>query len=182
MVKFDLEHIKALQQNNATVQKRTFESMYVSMFRVCNRYILQVDEAEDCLMKGFFKLFKDVQHFKWENDTGFYWWCRRIMVNECLMTLRKNKNFLMALEEEIHDVMISAEVWEQLDAEHLNELIKSLPTGYRTVFTLYTIDGFSHQEIATLLGISENTSKTQLAKAKLKLKTMVEPQHKAYGC
>lgn len=96
------------------------------------------------------------------------------MVNEALMFLRKRHNFFLSLDAEVEDVSIPSEVIINMDAQDLLQKIQQLPTGYRTVFNLFVVEGYSHQEIAVELGISENTSRTQLAKARMKLKKMIE--------
>jgi RNA polymerase sigma factor (sigma-70 family) len=96
------------------------------------------------------------------------------MVNESLMFIRQSHNFTLSLESNYDDMPVQNEVLNKMDAEELNELIMSLPVGYRTVFNLYVVEGYEHKEIAKILGISDNTSRTQLAKAKNKLRVIIE--------
>ena len=152
------------------------------MFRVCQRYIVQADEAEDCLMKGFLKVFQRINQFEYYNEESLFWWIRKIMVNECLMMLRKNNNFFLSIEEDSgRESGIEAEVLDQMNAEDLNSLIMLLPTGYRTVFCLFVIEGYDHREVSEMLNITESTSRTQLAKAKMKLRQMLEKTNYEHG-
>lgn len=163
------------------VQKQLFEQLYGSMFRVCQRYIVKTDEAEDCVMKGFLKAFQQMERFEYSTDESLFWWVRKIMVNEALMEVRKKHNFYMIPEEDLPDTPIEAEVWNRMDAEDLNSLVLRLPTGYRTVFSLHVVEGYEHKEIAEMLDITESTSKTQLIKAKAKLRLMITQMKITYG-
>lgn len=122
-------------------------------------------EAEDVLVMSFTKIFERIDQFK--ADGSFEGWIRRIMVNESLGYLRKQKYMYLETDIDTADRELN---YEHLDAhlavDDLMKLIESLPTGYRVVFNLYAIDGYSHQEIAEQLGISENTSKSQLSRAR----------------
>jgi len=178
---YDKQFIKQLYRNERLVQKQLFEQLYASMFRVCHRYILQQDEAEDCVMKGFLKVFQQINTFEYKDEQSLFWWIRKIMVNEALMVVRKKHNFYMMVEEEIPEISVEADVWLKLDAEDLNKMIMRLPMGYRTVFSLFVIEGYTHKEIAEMLGISESTSKSQLVKAKAKLRLIVEQMNAGYG-
>lgn len=131
-------------------------------------------EAQDMLQEGFIKVFEKLGQYR--GDGPFGGWVRRVMVNEALIYLRKtNKHrFSDTIDEDRDDASIDANVLSELAAEELIGLIARLPDGYRTVFNLYAVEGFSHKEIAKTLGVSENTSKTQLHKAKLQLRSMIE--------
>lgn len=147
--------------------------MYGSMFRVCQRYVVNMADAEDCLMLGFMKVFQNIEKFIYDGEKSFFHWVRRIMVNESLMFLRRKNNFRMVVDDEIEDVALESSVMEKIDAEELLGMIMQLPPGYRTVFNLNVIEGYEHKEIASILNISENTSRTQLAKARYKLQGLI---------
>lgn len=122
-------------------------------------------EAEDVLVMSFTKIFERIDQFK--GDGSFEGWIRRIMVNESLGYLRRQKYMYPETDIETADREVNHEQLDaHLEAEDLMKLIESLPTGYRIVFNLYAIDGYSHREIAEQLGISENTSKSQLSRAR----------------
>jgi RNA polymerase sigma factor (sigma-70 family) len=181
MRSYNPEFIKKITHGDQIAQRQLFEQLYAPMFRVCQRYIVKTDEAEDCLMKGFLKVFQQLDKFEYADDQSLFWWIRKIMVNESLMEIRKKHNFYMMPEENIPEIAVDADVWNRMDAEDLNSFILRLPTGYRTVFSLHVIEGYEHKEIAHMLGITESTSKTQLIKAKAKLKFMITQFKMAYG-
>jgi RNA polymerase sigma factor (sigma-70 family) len=182
MKAYDKDFVKQLSRYDRKAQKYLFEKLYAPMFRVCQRYIIQADEAEDCLMKGFLKAFQQISQFEYHNEESLFWWIRKIMVNECLMMLRKNNNFFMSIEEDSREELsIEAEILDKMNAEDLNNLIMLLPTGYRTVFCLFVIEGYDHREVAGMLDITESTSKTQLAKAKMKLRQMLGKMNYEHG-
>lgn len=171
--------VQQLKQGDRTAQKQVFEQLFNTMFRVCHRYLSQTDEAEDCVMKGFLKAFQQVSRFEYQREGSFEGWLRRIMVNEALMSLRRSNNFNLVSLEDTMEVTFDNDALSTLDARYLHSAIAALPTGYRTVFNLFVVEGYSHQEIAVRLGITESTSKTQLAKAKARLKQLITTE--AYG-
>jgi RNA polymerase sigma-70 factor (ECF subfamily) len=175
------KYIKQLKQGNSSVQKRVFDGLFSKMFRVCLRYILRTDEAEDCVMKGFLKAFQQMDRFEYQGEDSFVYWLKRIMVNEALMALRKQNNFNMVALDQTPEVSFDDDALQQIEANYLYDAITLLPTGYRTVLNMFVIEGYSHQEIAEILGISESTSKTQLLKAKAKLKQVITQKKYGYG-
>ncbi len=143
------------------------------MFGVCKRYVKSIESAEDVLVEAFYKVFNKIDMFS--NEGSFEGWIRRVVVNESLMFLRKNYRFNEHVE--IDEVPVQAEtvnIEDQLSANEILRLLDKLPTGYRTVFNLYVLEGLKHKEIAELLEISINTSKSQLILAKKRLKDLVE--------
>ncbi|RZS97837.1 RNA polymerase sigma factor [Cecembia calidifontis] len=168
----ETELYKGCLEKNPNIQKAVYNHYSSKMFALCLRYIKERAAAEDVLIIGFMKVFDRIHQFKGSGSFGG--WIRRIMVNECLMYLEKEKN----LYNEIGiDAVLPAPVYHQpsdeLAVEDIMKLINSLPMGYRTVFNLYAIEGYSHQEIAQKLHISENTSKSQLSRARTHLQKML---------
>ncbi len=147
------------------------------MFAVCRRYVQEVHEAEDVLVTGFTKVFQKIDQFKAEGS--FEGWIRRIMVNQALTHIRKNKSMYLEVEiEKAEREPDYNQLQNKLEVEDLQKLIDRLPTGYKTVFNLYAIEGYSHREIAEQLDISENTSKSQLSRARVHLqKLLVEAEN-----
>jgi RNA polymerase sigma-70 factor (ECF subfamily) len=135
-------------------------------------------DAEDALIKGFYKIFKNLHSFKGEGSLEG--WMKRIVVNECLMLLRKNHNINMMVAIDDASVMNSLKVdfVDNLTYEEVLALLDELPVGYRTVFNMYVIEGYKHREIGEKLGISINTSKSQLILAKKKLQQLVKKKLK----
>ena len=169
----EAELIEACRQRNRAAQKTLFDRMAPKMLSVCRRYVRDRMEAEDVLVVSFTKVFERISQFK--GDGSFEGWVRRIMVNEALTFLRKNK--MMYLETDLETAEAEAEsaiLETTLEAEDLMKLIQELPAGYRMVFNLYAIDGFSHKEIAEQIGITESTSKSQLSRARAHLQARLQ--------
>jgi len=159
------ELIDGCKKRDRHAQRFLYEHYSGRMLALCCRYVKDRMDAEDVMVVAFTKIFDRISQFKGEGS--FEGWLRRIMVNESLTYLRKNKS--MYLETDIEAAEREPDydkLDSELEAEDLRKLIADLPTGYRIVFNLYAIDGFSHQEIAAQLGVSENTSKSQLSRAR----------------
>lgn len=160
-------------------QKQLFELYYGKMMGVCMRYARDNDEAQDMVQNGFIKIFKKLDVYNFEGSLEG--WIRRIMVNTAIDQLRKNKRDPFSIEDDQRiqnieeDIPFSEESGEdiKIKAEEAIKAISSLSPAYRTVFNMYVIEGFTHKEIAEYLGISEGTSKSNLAKAKQKLKSQL---------
>jgi RNA polymerase sigma-70 factor (ECF subfamily) len=166
----ELELIDGCRRNDRTAQHAVYEQMAGKMLSLCSRYIKDRMQAEDVLVTSFTKVFDKIEQFK--GDGSFEGWVRKIVVNESLSYLRKNKGMYLETDIAAADREPDlASLGNQLEAEDLMNLVAALPTGYRIVFNMYAIDGFSHKEIAEELGISENTSKSQLSRARSYLQT-----------
>ncbi len=160
------EHIKEAKKKSAAAQKCLFDLLADKMMLVCRRYVKNSEEAEEVLLDGFYKFFTSLSTFTYQGEAQLIAWIKRIMINECLMLLRKKNAFVLVSESAAEEVELEEEALNQLSAKEILELIMRLPVGYRTVFNLYVIEGMDHKEIAALLGIAEGTSKSQLSKAK----------------
>ena len=149
------------------------------MFPVCLRYVSDRSLAEDILQEGFITLFTKLGTYKGEGS--FEGWARRIFVTTALMALRKKDALKMS--DELDAVRgMKSDTYSQiqnLGYKELMELITSLPTGFRTVFNLYAVEGYSHKEIAEMLGITETTSRTQFSRARLWLQKKIEERDNA---
>lgn len=159
------ELIEGCKRKNRSAQKTLYEQLSGKMFSLCCRYVKDKMEAEDVLVTSFTKIFERISQFKGEGS--FEGWVRKIVVNESLSYLRKNKS--MYLETDLAAANYEpnlVSLGNELEAEDLLKLVAELPPGYRIVFNLYAIDGYSHKEIAEQLGINENTSKSQLSRAR----------------
>jgi RNA polymerase sigma-70 factor (ECF subfamily) len=144
------------------------------MFPVCLRYVSDRSLAEDIMQDGFITLFTKLGSYK--GDGSFEGWARRIFVTTALMALRKKDALKMS--DELDSVRgMKTDTYSQiqnLSYKELMKLIMSLPTGFRTVFNLYAVEGYSHKEIADMLGITETTSRTQLSRARIWLQKKIE--------
>ncbi|MEM9339773.1 MAG: RNA polymerase sigma factor [Bacteroidota bacterium] len=161
--------LKECKKGKASAQRGLYNRLAPKMLGVCVRYINDVDEAEHVMIGGMVKVFEKLGQFRGEGS--FEGWVRRILVNECLIYIRKNRN--MSLEKEIDGYVdvVGGVNNDRLETEDLLKMINMLPVGYKTVFNLYAIEGYNHAEIAKMLDISENTSKSQLSRARKWLQT-----------
>ncbi len=161
----ETELIEGCRRKDRSAQKALYEQMAGKMFALCCRYVRDRMEAEDVLVTSFTKVFDRIGQFK--GDGSFEGWVRKVVMNEALTYLRKNKG--MYLETDLGAADREPDLGQlnnQLEAEDLLKLVAELPPGYRMVFNLYAVDGYSHKEIARQLGITENTSKSQLSRAR----------------
>lgn len=165
--------IKGCVAGKREFQKKLYETHAGKMFFVCIRYCKNREEAEDILQEGFIKVFKYISSFKFEGS--FEGWVRRIMVNTAIEHIRKNKqaHAFEDVENIVEHPESTLNITGRLDEKELVRMVHMLPDGYRTVFNMYVIEGYSHKEIAGMLGIAEGTSKSQLSKAKEFLKTLL---------
>lgn len=163
--------IKACINNDSKAQRLLYEKYDALFFAVCKRYFTDIQQAEDALVKGFLKIFQNLKSYSFEGS--FEGWMRRIMINECLMELRKNKIFHLNIDDYSSSISSNQEASQQIEEDDVMKLLDYLPDGCRLVFTLYVIEGYKHKEIAENLGITEGTSKSQLNLAKTKLKEML---------
>ena len=157
--------LRDCRKGKASAQRELYEMFASKMLGVCVRYITERAEAEHIMIGGMVKMFEKLEHY--QRKGSLEGWVRKIMVNECLMYIRKLR--VMALEVELveKDLTLDFAVLDStLETQDLLEMIATLPIGYRTVFNLYAIEGFSHKEIAIMLDINENTSKSQLSRAR----------------
>ncbi len=166
--------IKACVSGNEKAQFQLFEQFAPKMMAVCLRYAENREMAEDVLQDSFVKVFKNLKKFT--NEGSLDGWIRRIMVNTSLDAIRKNKK--RKFDSQIESVSYLAPqndfIEESLMAEDLMLIINQMPEGYKLVFNLYAIEGYSHKEIAETLGISENTSKSQYSRARAYLREILE--------
>ena len=164
----DQEWIEGCKKGDSTAQRKVFDHFSGKMYAVCCRYVKDKMEAEDVLVTAFTKVFQRISQFK--SEGSFEGWIRRIVVNESLTWLRQHKFMHLETDIEAADYEPDYQILEDhLQAEDLMKLIDGLPAGYKVVFNLYAIEGYSHKEIADQLGINENTSKSQLSRARVYL-------------
>ena len=166
------ELIKGCLRRDQNAQRQLYDTFSSKMYSVCYRYVKDSMEAEDILVTAFMKIFDKISQFK--SEGSFEGWIRKIVVNEALTYLRRNRSMYLETDLEQADREPDySKLSDSLEAEDLLNMIKELPTGYRIVFNMYAIDGYSHKEIADHLGITENTSKSQLSRARTYLQKML---------
>jgi RNA polymerase sigma-70 factor (ECF subfamily) len=164
--------IKGCLRRDPHAQQQLFDIYSSRMYGVCYRYVKHAMEAEDILVMAFTKVFERISQFKGEGS--FEGWIRRIMINESLTYLRKKRTMYLETDLEKADREPDYDqLGDHLEAEDLLKMIDQLPPGYRVVFNMYAIDGYSHKEIADQLGINENTSKSQLSRARTYLQKLL---------
>ena len=167
--------IEGCLKGERKAQQHLYERYSSKFFAIAIRYTKDREIAEDVMIESFMKIFEKLDQY--ESKGSFEGWMKRIIVTQSLLTLRNNKNLSMEVNmEEGSDFRNHQYELNSLEADDLMELIEELPTGYRTVFNLYAIEGYSHSEIADLLGISESTSKSQLNRARNLLKQKIAEQ------
>ena len=171
---FDIQLIKSCIDGNRAAQKVLYDRLAPRMFPVCMRYVGDRIMAEDLLQDGFVTLFTRLESYKGEGS--FEGWARRIFVTTALMSLRKKDALKMSDDLETARGIKADTVtqMQSLNYKELMKLVMELPTGFRTVFNLYVIEGYSHKEIADMLGISETTSRTQLSRARIWLQNKIK--------
>ncbi|MFM9009250.1 MAG: RNA polymerase sigma factor [Bacteroidota bacterium] len=167
----DAQLVAAVLQGDPGAQREFFERFSRKMFGVCLRYAASREEAEDLLQEGFLKAFRTLQGYRGEGVLEA--WLRKVVVNTALESLRKQRLRWTELDHS-EEPSAPPEILERLATADLLEHIRCLPEGYRAVFNLYAIEGYTHQEIARLLDISEGTSKSQYARARATLVRAIE--------
>jgi RNA polymerase sigma factor (sigma-70 family) len=158
------ELIKGLQKGEGKAQKFVYEKYAGIMLGIGLRYLKNQLDAEEVMLNGFVKIFQNVGQF--ESKGSFEGWMKRVVINEALGYLRKKEPLHLGIEKDHILLPTEASAESDLAVEDLLNLLHELPAGYRTVFNLYAIEGYSHKEIAEMLDITEGTSKSQLSKAR----------------
>ncbi len=172
-------------KGDSKCQQVLYESLYRKMLGVCLRYSSNYDEAKDLLHDGFIKVFEKIKYFK--HSGSLEGWIRKIIVNNAIDNIRKNRREFTEYDgenkfermEDTSEDEISEMKMVNMKAERLIELIQNLSPAYKAVFNLYVVEEYSHKEIAEMLGISIGTSKSNLAKAKMRLKQMYVEKYRS---
>ncbi|HMS67091.1 MAG: sigma-70 family RNA polymerase sigma factor [Saprospiraceae bacterium] len=170
---FDLHKtLQACKAQEPKAQQVLYDHYKGILFGLCRRYLTNFQEAEDVFVTGFTKIFSKLDTYSGEGS--FEGWMKKIMVNEALMAIRSKKLIHVDLETVQPAMHIEEDLDAGMDIEIVLDAIKELPDGYRTVFNLYEVEGYKHKEIAEELGISINTSKSQLILAKKRLRDILK--------
>jgi len=174
----DSELIEGCRAGKREAQHRLYRTFSPRMYGVSLRYMKNKQDAEDVLQDAFIKVFTNIHKFK--EAGSFEGWIRRIVVNTAITKLKNEKKMRFSVEiEKAEREMIEEDkdvfsVEKTVSTTQILELLQTLPKGYQTVFNLFLFERYSHKQIANLLGISENTSKTQLFKAKKQMRKLIE--------
>ncbi|MBN1116914.1 MAG: sigma-70 family RNA polymerase sigma factor [Bacteroidales bacterium] len=162
------EIIQHCKSGNQIAQGVLFDKYYRQMYNLSMRIIYNQKDVEDVLITAFSKVFRNIQRFEYRGDNSLVKWIKTIVINESIRFV--NVKPLAVYKEELTGQEINDECYADLsgiDAERVYSIIGNMPAGYRVVFNLFALEGYSHKEISELLGITENTSKSQLRKARL---------------
>lgn len=171
--RFTIEDLfEGCKRGDRQAQEGLYRALAPTMMGICLRYAKDRDDAEDILQTAFIKVFQKISDFRMEGS--FEGWVKRIMVNTALEHYRKNLRSLTAVSLDEVQEEVSFSAWNSLEVQDLLNLIQSLPNGYRMVFNLYALEGYSHKEIADELGITESGSKSQLSRARALLKEKIK--------
>ncbi len=145
-------------------QRELWDRFSKKLFALCKRYCNNQEEAEDALMESFVKIYDNLSNFRFESSLET--WMRRVTVNQCINKIRARKLIWDSLTQDEYKYGFEDNSLNQLQVVEILDLVEALPTGYRTVFNMYAIEGFSHKEIAEMLNIDEGTSRSQFSKAR----------------
>jgi RNA polymerase sigma factor (sigma-70 family) len=169
----DSDLIDGCLRGDRKLQRELYNRFAPKMYAVCLRYASNAEEAEDILQEGFIKIFNKISSYRGEGS--FEGWIRRIFVNTAIEQFRK-KTYLQPITEVEEDTYEGKylSVLDSLAEKDIIQLVQQLSPGYRTVFNMYVVEGYTHKQIAEILGISEGTSKSQLSRAKLILQDLVK--------
>ncbi|MCM4159865.1 RNA polymerase sigma factor [Antarcticibacterium flavum] len=180
LFKNESQLIARAAKNHRGSQERLYAKYSPKMLSVCRMYIKDLHHAEEVMLNGFFKVFANLSSFK--NEGSFEGWVRKIMIRESISFLRSER-FLNFQENGLENYSESTNnIQSGMEVEEIQSLIDALPEGYRVVFVMYAVEGYKHHEIATLLGITEGTSKSQLFKARKMLQEKLSiTENTSYG-
>ncbi len=170
--------IQGCKKQDRISQKFLYDAYSDGMLMVCVRYVKNLPDAEELMLNGFFSFFRSIDRFVYSGKGSLVAWLKKIMVNECLMFLRKNGTLRLVEEEYAGDIPVDGGSLNNINAGEILKMVTALPDGYRTVFNLFVIEGYGHKEIAAMLGITEGTSKSQLNKGRAILQQLI----KQNGC
>jgi RNA polymerase sigma-70 factor, ECF subfamily len=176
----ELKIIKGCIQRDQAAQKNLFENYYKQMYNLGMRFLANHHDTEDVLIIAFSKVFDKIGNFEYRGENSLKKWIKTIVINESIRFLEQKKalqlveDYLFVENETIEEEMIT------IDTEQAYKIIENMPPGYRTVFNLFAIEGYSHEEISGILNITQSTSKSQLCKARNYIITKLK-KHNPYG-
>lgn len=177
----EIELVRRCQAGDPKAQEALVDLYGNQLYRVCFRYVKSREDAEDILITGLNKALSAMEGFRHTGPNSLPAWLRRIVVNESLMWLRRRNSYPVAERHEDYHEEPDISHAAHLEADEIYSMVTELPVGYRTIFNLSVIEGYSHEEIAGLLGISAGTSRSQLFKAKEHLKKILTREGYHYG-
>ncbi|MEQ9187882.1 MAG: sigma-70 family RNA polymerase sigma factor [Cryomorphaceae bacterium] len=177
----ELQLVEGCRNESHVSQKEVFSKMYGRLYGICMRYADNPDEAKDILQNGFIKVFKGIENYK--GDGSFEGWIKRIVVNTAIDNYRRKKvkpvvtdsELTDRLGDKLEDEKEDESIYNQVPISEVMDAVQQLSPAYRTIFNLYVMEGYNHNEIAEMLNISVGTSKSNLSKARMNLRKMLQP-------
>ena len=177
----ELQLVDGCKNQSRASQEEVFSKLYGRLFSICLRYADDRDEAKDILQNGFIKVFSGIENYK--GDGSFEGWIKRIVVNTAIDNYRRKKvkpvvtdsELTDRLGDSIEDEEDEVSVYGQIPVSEVMEAVQQLSPAYRTIFNLYVMEGYNHNEIAEMLDISVGTSKSNLSKARMNLRKILQP-------
>ena len=177
----EMQLVEGCKRESRIAQKELFSKLYGRLLSICMRYSDDRDEAEDILQNGFIKVFKSIDNYK--GDGSFEGWVKRIVVNTAIDNYRRKKvrpvvtdsELTDRMSDQLEDELEDESVYEKIPISVVMEAVQKLSPAYKTVFNLYVLEGYNHNEISETLGISVGTSKSNLSKARFNLKKILTP-------
>ncbi|HEY0732619.1 MAG TPA: RNA polymerase sigma factor [Chitinophagaceae bacterium] len=169
------EIIRDCKKGNRRAQEKLYKNYYQAMMSLCLYYTKNETDAVEVLNTGFLKVFHNIKRYE-STQASLYTWIRTIVINSCLDHIKAKKTGGHEELDEAADVHIESAVVSKMNAKELLDMVRQLPPATQAVFNLYMIEGYSHKEIAALLGISIGTSKWHLSEARKQLQNMLEPK------
>ena len=172
----EVQLIEACKKEEPFAQRLLYNQYVERMYLLCLRYVGHAADAEEILSDAFLKCFKNINGFTYAGEGSIRAWLSKIVVNECLMFLRRKKQLVISIDvqDALQDTADDDSSISHLHVKEILKHIQQLPAGYRTVLNLYVFEDLSHKEIATMLNITESTSKSQLFKARALLKQKIK--------
>lgn len=166
------EILEGCRNQKPSAQKKLFEAYYGFGMNICMRYADNKEEAEEMFDDGFLRILNKICYY--DPDQPFDAWFRTVMIRSAIDHYRKHKSSLVFNNiEDAYEIGLDDGLLERLSAEEILVVVQHLPPAYRTAFSLHVVDGYSHPEIAEMLGINEGTSRSNLAKARIKLQKLL---------
>lgn len=167
--------IEASKTGDTRAQYKLYQLYSKAMYNVCMRMMNHREDAEDALQESFTEAFIKLDAFRYDGTFGA--WLKRIVVNRCINKLKRRNREIMTVDDLTNYDQVEVQFENnKLDINRIHRAMKKLPDGYRVIFSLYLLEGYDHREISQIMGITESTSKTQLHRAKAKLKELLKAE------
>ena len=173
-ITFERDLVNRCLGHDRNAQNQLYLAYCKAMYNVCYRMVNDHGVAEDVLQNAFIDVFSKMHLYSFQSSLGS--WIKRVVINTCIDHLRKKKRYFDEIDERIMEVEDEIVQESSINVQSIHKAMEMLPDGYRTVFSLYAIEGYDHEEIGQVLGISEETSKSQYHRAKKKLKEIINQQ------